>query len=625
MNVTTQPDEESPSSSIDLENEALYGVTPPVSLRSVHRERRMHGNKKRESKDSKDPAFARRNYKSKGDVKVIRDSYDVGLAGESASMSHMDSDEGSYWEVKDAKERKKRESRESKKSLTASRSSNRFAKMNNGGIVSDTGGAESSVIPVTKVAAETSYRPRPVKKSVAQVESGSDSSLDGRIRRPASFSKNDCPNDRKEFYHIFSTLINMGSHAKKEKDQKVGKATYMRQKSSEQEIWQTRLKDAIWLELQAWHSSRKRDEEEEFLRRERGKVSEVLAEILKFKLNCDIGSGLTEISPPKLMNLLSSLSSSPSSLHTLPQSPEHFAATAASFQTITLTENTVQSQRDAMKQVDSLLEKLEICERHFPTMKAFWQYDEIYRSQEFRQRVKALYLWLNVTRDMCQKMKEIGKMMGVQNVIGAVDWPWMDYQPPKQDNPLNPSLYTATQIRRISVPELKEPDPEVHTAHSLSCLAELNISEAGEGEESASANQDAVSGGRNLKVVIPPARKVQFSPGSEQNSRSGTPVLIDSPVHSGCSTPTKLLPKSGSALFQNLSRASSELCLDDLSKTSVYRYFVDKSLKKMGMHKLLLRLHKLLHHSLQRAKEALEKPKDAPSYAEVLFYYFYSN
>ena len=50
--------------------------------------------------------------------------------------------------------------------------------------------------------------------------------------------------------------------------------------------------------------------------------------------------------------------------------------------------------------------------------------------------------------------------------------------------------------------------------------------------------------------------------------------------------------------------------------TSIYRPFVDKALKQMGLRKLILRLHKLMDGSLQRARVALVK-SDRP--AEVGF------
>jgi hypothetical protein len=39
--------------------------------------------------------------------------------------------------------------------------------------------------------------------------------------------------------------------------------------------------------------------------------------------------------------------------------------------------------------------------------------------------------------------------------------------------------------------------------------------------------------------------------------------------------------------------------------TAIYRPFVDKALKQMGLRKLILRLHKLMDPSLQRSRAAL--------------------
>ena len=58
----------------------------------------------------------------------------------------------------------------------------------------------------------------------------------------------------------------------------------------------------------------------------------------------------------------------------------------------------------------------------------------------------------------------------------------------------------------------------------------------------------------------------------------------------------------------SLSGASSEASLDDISRQSVYRNFVDRGLKKMGLSKMLVRLRDILDKSLQRAKRSLEKP-----------------
>ena len=64
--------------------------------------------------------------------------------------------------------------------------------------------------------------------------------------------------------------------------------------------------------------------------------------------------------------------------------------------------------------------------------------------------------------------------------------------------------------------------------------------------------------------------------------------------------------------YGSLSRASSEASLDELHHTpakALFRKYVDKTLKRMGMNKMLLRFKELLDRTLQRAREALQRPK----------------
>ena len=61
--------------------------------------------------------------------------------------------------------------------------------------------------------------------------------------------------------------------------------------------------------------------------------------------------------------------------------------------------------------------------------------------------------------------------------------------------------------------------------------------------------------------------------------------------------------------LSGVSRSNSSTSIDELtSRTSVYRRFVEKHLKKMGLRKLLARLRQLLDQTLQRAQQALEIP-----------------
>lgn len=81
------------------------------------------------------------------------------------------------------------------------------------------------------------------------------------------------PTNRAEFHDTFSNLIKLGSVDKTSKFSI----------SQEEQIWQTEVKDLIWLELQAWHAERSLEEEDEFLCNARKSVGDLLREIMNYK------------------------------------------------------------------------------------------------------------------------------------------------------------------------------------------------------------------------------------------------------------------------------------------------------------------------------------------------------
>ena len=108
-------------------------------------------------------------------------------------------------------------------------------------------------------------------------------------------------------------------------------------------------------------------------------------------------------------------------------------------------------------------------------------------------------------------------------------------------------------------------------------------------------------------------KNVRFS-GLDLNSPDTSPVesavnlLACTPPDSSTPRKPQHFPNRQISNTSTLSRTSSSLSYED-SRTSIYRHFVDRHLKKMGLRKLLHRLKCLLDGSLQRARHALEKPK----------------
>lgn len=87
-----------------------------------------------------------------------------------------------------------------------------------------------------------------------------------------SLSEKSMLQTRQEFHETFANLIKLGSSDKQ--DAKL---------SSEDYLWQTELKDMIWLELQARHASRTLEQQDKYLYSARQGIPDLLNKILNFR------------------------------------------------------------------------------------------------------------------------------------------------------------------------------------------------------------------------------------------------------------------------------------------------------------------------------------------------------
>ncbi|KAK3098006.1 hypothetical protein FSP39_015240 [Pinctada imbricata] len=585
-------------------NTALYSITPPVNQRGIKREKKKqqsYTQKVYSQKQLNELRMAKREKQKKGSpVSVIKERYAYDPLF--CKLSSVDSDDNFERDFSDAdKEKKSLDNRESKKkSFKKTIAHERMVKRNSGDLTSIDTNTADVPLPLNPVKVDTSGRFTSLSLSARSPSLGfkisPHSSLSssftagsgsGRSElRRQSVKNPDIPKDRVDFHKIFSTLINMGSHSKKEKDTKKEKEkmmnTYKRQMSSEQELLQERFKDIFWLELQmeqtGFHSF---PEMEEHMRTQKEKIPDILDEILNFKFEftstCDTNNGC--------VNLGTDLSSISEGFDSSAYESEN------QFNSITLTNETIDRQREALGQVSRLLAKLDNCEKLFQSSKAFAKEYPLYKEKEFDQRLKTLYLWRNITNDLCHKMKILGRILGVQN-MPDVDWPMIDLESPRQteDQPSNESCYFPS----YSIPEIQEPSEE----ELCDASNDEDLAYSGENSPEVEGTKHSPGSAKRVKFSIDSARS------SRNTSRDNSPVSETYET----STPLKV-PKKSSSSSGNLSRASSEASLDDFNKTSVYRKYVDKTLKRMGMNKLLMRFKDLLERSLQRAREALEKPK----------------
>jgi mitogen-activated protein kinase kinase kinase 4/mitogen-activated protein kinase kinase kinase len=85
------------------------------------------------------------------------------------------------------------------------------------------------------------------------------------------------PQTRQEFHETFSNLIKLGSNDKQER---CAKSMII---SREEQLWQTEVKDMIWLELQANMADRTTDQQDKYLFTARQNIGELLNEIMSYR------------------------------------------------------------------------------------------------------------------------------------------------------------------------------------------------------------------------------------------------------------------------------------------------------------------------------------------------------
>ncbi|XP_036879802.2 mitogen-activated protein kinase kinase kinase 4 isoform X4 [Manis javanica] len=359
-------------------------------------------------------------------------------------------------------------------------------------------------------------------------------------------SRTDCPADRLKFFETLRLLLKLTSVSKKKDREQRGQ-------ENTSAFWFNRSNELIWLELQAWHAGRTINDQDFFLYTARQAIPEIINEILTFKVN--YGS---------FAFVRNGASFNGTSVDGQCRAPHGTKVMGYS----TYHEH-LQRQRVSFEQVKRIMELLEYIEALYPSLQALQKDYEKYAAKDFQDRVQALCLWLNITKDLNQKLRIMGTVLGIKN-LSDIGWPVFEIPSPRSS--------------RGNEPEDEGDDTEGE-------LKELESS-TDESEE------EQVSGAR----VLEPRQPVDASFNIQsQDCRSKKLERLESEDDSvGWGAPD-CSPEAG------LSRH----CL-----TSIYRPFVDKALKQMGLRKLILRLHKLMDGSLQRARVALVKSDRPAEFSE---------
>ncbi|XP_064412039.1 mitogen-activated protein kinase kinase kinase 4 isoform X3 [Latimeria chalumnae] len=351
-------------------------------------------------------------------------------------------------------------------------------------------------------------------------------------------SRTDCPADRLKFFETLRLLLKLTSVSKKKDREQRGQ-------ENTSTVWFDRSNELIWLELQAWHAGRSINEQDFYLYTARQAIPEIINDILTFKVNYGSLASLLE---RKVLNGTSEEGDY--------KKFEHYRTSETSAMSYSTYHEHLQRQRVSFEQVKKIMELLEYVEALYPSLQALQKDYEKYAAKDFQNRVQALCLWLNITKDLNQKLRIMGTVLGIKN-LSDIGWPVFEIPSPQ------PSKGNDTEEEEQDSSETCTVEPEDDDKNVLPETAEAT--ENNNEQKLKDHFQSQIFSVRQERLV------------SENDTVfSGTPECNTA----GC----------------------SKHC-----QTSTYRPFVDKALKQMGLRKLILRLHKLMDGSLQRARKALLK------------------
>ena len=373
-------------------------------------------------------------------------------------------------------------------------------------------------------------------------------------RKNASVKESECPKERLEFFNTFSMLINLGS-TKREKPKETKLVPYTRQGSTEQELWTNQCSDLIWLGLQAYLSDRTLNQEDEHLYEQRDVVASVIYEITTFKakprdIEAQNNSGMCWL------------------------------------------QERVQDQFSALQQVSELLTRLDAVESLYPTRRALGRQHSSYLAEEFRLRLDALQLWMNIVQELNYKLEVMAQVLLVDS-LQIVCWPGCSNDHHKLH--VVCSRYSSCAVN-FSFTE----DEDNDSYCSLEDLGALSVGTDDHPVRSSIKNREE---GSSHSIQIDDRKKnVHFNVSELSSPMSSSPDNHDIGLVHDASTPMKPTPGRPLGTF---SSGSSSAVFDLNSRTSVYRHFVERSLKRSGMRKLLLLLKDLLESTLLRTRQAL--------------------
>ncbi|XP_060943600.1 mitogen-activated protein kinase kinase kinase 4 isoform X1 [Limanda limanda] len=380
-------------------------------------------------------------------------------------------------------------------------------------------------------------------------------------------SRTDCPADRLKFFETLRLLLKLTSMSSKRKEKE--------QRGLENMAFMGHNNEVIWLELQAWHARRSTGDQDLFLFTARQAIPDIINEVQHFKVNYDSLRGAQCSGSQTIQGDCDSsgVEGEPGVAETNHCGVDPWGFSACPSTALNAAEplgsgadcrEHLQRQRLAFEQVKRVMELLESLEALYPSLQALQRDYEKYAARDFQGRVQALCLWLNITQDLNQKLRVMATVLGLHD-LSRIGWPVFEIPSPR--------------CSRGNDEEDNERDEENDSTATFTAESEGEDRDAEEEEEF----------GHVADGELSPSLTPKFA---------------------------RLLSEDEFLPTATVGGAEATVGGGVFCPTAIYRPFVDKALKQMGLRKLILRLHKLMDRSLQRSRAALLRHMPALEFAE---------
>lgn len=442
----------------------------------------------------------------------------------------------------------------------------------------------------------------------------------------------DCPIDRIQFFKSFTQVVRKGK--------KGGTAAFVANSNNSlnaggfiELVFKQELRDLIWLEVKGWIGSRTMIEEDSYLCSQRKKIPQTLQNVMKFSVvtqrsRCNTMAIVAEdsstpvpdsrkVSQDMASSNHSALSEVQNDLRALIDADKLAASVAIKLnikdaadkcvpeETSTPGESSsiisptgeddcncsetlsricrfcVDKETEALEQVCEILADLDEMEHLYPCTKALAYDYPAYASEALTARMKSLYLYVNITKDMREKINLLAKLFQIQN-RDAAGWP------------------NFTRDEKDDITESCEATPVPEDVHGYSYRLSAQA-----------------------PVVSTPNKQVHFKSPAHQLSKDCTSSNNSDRTMSAPESPEVHVPHSpfdNSTSSKTSSGYGSVLTRENLffqKQPSIYRRYVDKALKHKGLRYLYHQISHILRPSLYRVHAALKKPSSF-TYAEAV-------